>query len=200
MSRHRNYRNLKHDDYADDYDVYGQSYEDDYGVSPGTMEHYMYSRSSSKNVDLSSYIPSEATVKEDAAEFETNNAKVKQQPQKEKTEAALPPQKKNSVNFQTKIKCYTLIRNAVEGYYPDVAIENAAVLCDYDAEQAINYLLTAPPNVANVSTESDARTLSNTPPKMIPNSTNTGLPQRTARGRRGKIIEVYTMLIVQCNL
>ena len=197
MARHRNVRNLKHIDYDDDYDIYGQSYEDDYGVSPGTMEHYMYSRSSSKNVDLSSFIPSEATVKEDIEEVESQSTKEIKKATKEKAANNHPEQKQNIINFQTKIKCYTLIRNAVGGYFSDVAIENAAVQFNFDAEKAINHLLTSisKTNIANISTVSDVKGLSNTPPKMIPNAATVALPQRTPRGRRGKMLEVSTYSI-----
>lgn len=65
MARHRNIRNAKSYDYEfDEDDCYGHSYEEDYGISPGTLAQYSYSHSKQRGNDFSSFIPSESTVEE----------------------------------------------------------------------------------------------------------------------------------------
>ena len=186
MARHRNVRNIKSIDYDDDYDIYGQSYEDDYGVSPGTMAQYTYSRSSGKNVDLSSYIPSEATVKEDNEELECNQTQAI-----EKSSVSTTAPKQHPINFKTKIQCYTSIRNAVGEYFSSDVIEETAEQFSYNAEKTIDYLLNSSSHhLARIATDNNTTSLSRTPPKAIPNASASALPQRSARGRRNKANEV----------
>ena len=180
MARHRNVRNLKNVDYDDDYDYYGQSYEDDYGVSPGTLEHYTYSRSSGKT-QLGCYMPSEEPVVEEYEDVNNYKAPVK--------EKKITRSKNNTVNAKAKTMCLQTIQNAVGDYYSASAIEDVASQYNFNAEKAIDHLLKSSHAMSQFNDDSNVVTLSRTPPKMIPTVTS-ALPQRKNRGRRGKLIEV----------
>nr|CAB3251919.1 HBS1-like protein [Phallusia mammillata] len=129
MSRHRTIRNAKSYEYDDEDDPFGQSYEEQYGVSPGTMAHYTYSRSRG-NVQFSSYMPSEDPLDENVDEED---------------EAYIS----NSVHahddslskYDDLGQCIESIRDVVGDNYPDDIVKQAAVKFKCDVERSIDYLL-----------------------------------------------------------
>lgn len=188
MARHRNVRNLKRCDYdEEDFDIYGQSYDDNYGVSPGTVENYMYSRSSGKNFELSSYIPSENPVEEEQDVVESDSKFVNNEnlPSNPSNKSKL---QNTSSNYKT--LCVTKIQNALGEYYPMATIQNAALKFDYNAERAINYLITSEKSSAT-SRDTKLNKSSNVETaKHSTTSNSNAMPQRSQRGRRSQLTEV----------
>ena len=185
MARHRNIRNLKRSDFdEDDFDIYGQSYEDDYGVSPSTAESYMYSRSSGKNFQLSSYIPSENTVEEDREYFDTD-FKHSKEVKFASNSSNKNKLKNNASNHKT--VCVATIQNAVGEHYSMADIQKVAMQFDYNAEKAINFLLISGNLSVNFGTTKSKKTYNDKPLKKTVNS---ALPQTDDRGRRAKLTEV----------
>lgn len=137
MARHRNVRNAKSYDYDyDDDDIFGQSYEDDYGVSPGTMAQYSYSRS--RQNDFSSFMPSESTVQEDDEEaFEESSGT-----QESRNTSLLTNQQPtgNDILLQS---CIEMMHDVVGESYSDEVMKRAAMRADYDVERALNFLLSS---------------------------------------------------------
>uniref|UniRef100_H2YEZ1 Tr-type G domain-containing protein n=1 Tax=Ciona savignyi TaxID=51511 RepID=H2YEZ1_CIOSA len=137
MARHRNIRNNKSYDYDDDYDVYGQSYEDDYGVSPGTIAQYSYSRSSGKDVNISSYMPSEDTVEEEVWEddlcFESSAAA-----QRHRSSGSVDTSSLNPIMLDA---CLDHIRDAVGENYSENQMRQASAKFNCNYEKAIDFLL-----------------------------------------------------------
>lgn len=132
MARHRNVRNAKSHEYDIDCDYdYGQSYEDDYGVSPGTMAQFTYSRS--RQNDFSSFMPSESTVQEvdedDAFAIVNDTSKPS------------APAPNDNILVQS---CLEMMHDVVGESYNDEAMRKAILQSDYDVERALNILMSSP--------------------------------------------------------
>lgn len=173
MARHRNIRNTKSYDYDYDYDdIYGQSYEDDYGVSPGTMAQFTYSRSSRQN-DFSSFMPTESTVQEADEDdtFVMENVDVRENVARSET----PPPNQNPPNENILLQsCLELMHDVVGDSYTDDALKEAALKSNYNVERALNILMSSP-KADSVPPKSDPFMISQ-PPKE----------QRQRRNRRGE--------------
>nr|XP_039256650.1 HBS1-like protein [Styela clava] len=169
MARHRNIRNAKSYDYDyDDDDIFGQSYEDDYGVSPGTMAQYSYSRS--RRDDFSTFMPSESTVQEadeDAFDEMDRGGMQKSMNTGQKLQTG------NEILIQS---CIEMMHDVVGESYSDQAMKEAAIKADFDVERAINFLLSSPKteNCPIVTQSSGLEFSMNQPP----------LEQRQRRNRR----------------
>ncbi|XP_076804902.1 HBS1-like protein [Clavelina lepadiformis] len=196
MSRHRNVRNAKNYDYDDDYDIYGHSYDDDYCVSPGTLQQYSYSRSSGRGVQFGSYMPSEDTVEEEVGEEE------KSYHRKEYQEDTMVNHHKSVIGTRAIEKlngCLELMRNVVGENYAESEMKDAAINCNFDCEQAINYLLNSAhrahtfSNDDSSSNQSHVTTTTSSTCKLM--SDAVPMPQRThRRGRRSKQGDTSTTL------
>ncbi|XP_002120940.2 HBS1-like protein isoform X1 [Ciona intestinalis] len=187
MARHRTIRNNKSYDYSDDDDMYGQSYEDDYGVSPGTMAQYSYSRSRGKEVQISSYMPSEETVEEEIWEDDVCFAS-----------SAAHQRHRSSGSVDTSIveplildACLEQIRDAVGESYSENQMRLASVKFQCNYEKAIDYLL----NLSNNEPGSSQGESKATAEKQEAQNSHDGvsLPQRMPRtSRRGQSVLVIT--------
>uniref|UniRef100_H2YEZ2 Tr-type G domain-containing protein n=1 Tax=Ciona savignyi TaxID=51511 RepID=H2YEZ2_CIOSA len=124
MARHRNIRNNKSYDYDDDYDVYGQSYEDDYGVSPGTIAQYSYSRSKDTV---------EEEVWEDDLCFESSAAA-----QRHRSSGSVDTSSLNPIMLDA---CLDHIRDAVGENYSENQMRQASAKFNCNYEKAIDFLL-----------------------------------------------------------
>uniref|UniRef100_H2YEZ3 Tr-type G domain-containing protein n=1 Tax=Ciona savignyi TaxID=51511 RepID=H2YEZ3_CIOSA len=170
MARHRNIRNNKSYDYDDDYDVYGQSYEDDYGVSPGTIAQYSYSRSSGKDVNISSYMPSEDTVEEEVWEddlcFESSAAA-----QRHRSSGSVDTSSLNPIMLDA---CLDHIRDAVGENYSENQMRQASAKFNCNYEKAIDFLLNSSGQPSN-----SKNTTSRLPDKAKNKDCATATPHRT---------------------
>lgn len=172
MARHRDIRNTKSYDYDYDYDdVYGQSYEDDYGVSPGTMAQFTYSRS--RPNDFSSFMPTESTVQEADEDEAFMMENVDEG--KDFSSSRTPPSKKNPPSNNILLQsCLEMMHDVVGDSYSDEALKDAALNSNYNVERALNILMSSP-KADSMAPKSDLFMISQ-PPKE----------QRQRRNRRAE--------------
>lgn len=118
MSRHRNVRNMTHDDYYDEEDDYDDDYYDDYDddeycCSPGTMKQYTYGKSNKAS-----------------------------QPQAAAVQVTSPAA--NRIDNEKLTVCVDLIHGVVGDSFPYKDVIDAAKECQGDHEKAIDLLLSKP--------------------------------------------------------
>jgi len=180
MARHRNIRNAKSYDYDDDYDVYGQSYEDDYCVSPATMAQYSYARN---NIQFSSYMPSEEVVEEVSEEGSCIDT-CEIQPDCSFSSPPCP-------SSETICACIEAIHSIVGECYLENQIKEAAIKFNGDVDRAANYLLNSctdnPKDLSEGELPKKEGNLEQHSSVCLTNSTAIPMPQRShTRNRRSR--------------
>ncbi|XP_071501814.1 uncharacterized protein [Diadema antillarum] len=128
MSRHRNIRGRNFDEDYEGYDdVYGHSVEDDYGVSPGTAEQFLYH---GKRHELSSYL-------EDIGEDDGDSDS--EQPLADSRNYERP--KLSDMDEARLQSCLEEIRNVVGDTTPEHILIDTIVANKFNCEHALDAIL-----------------------------------------------------------
>lgn len=128
MSRHRNVRTMNYEDeYYDEDEVYGHSYDDSYCVSPATAAQFTFNRE--RDVNLSSYMEEGIPEEEDESDPEPLSDSGRDNLKLDDVEQA----KLNS--------CKEEILNVIGDTIPEHIVSQAVVKHKYNIQAALNELL-----------------------------------------------------------
>lgn len=128
MSRHRNVRTMNYEDeYFDEDEVYGHSYDDSYCVSPATAAQFTFNRE--RDVNLSSYMEEGIPEEEDESDPEPLSDSGRDNLKLDDVEQA----KLNS--------CKEEIVNVIGDTIPEHIVSQAVVKHQYNIQAALNELL-----------------------------------------------------------
>lgn len=128
MSRHRNVRTMNYEDeYFDEDEVYGHSYDDSYCVSPATAAQFTFNRE--RDVNLSSYMEEGIPEEEDESDPEPLS------------ESGRDNLKLNDVEQAKLNSCKEEIVNVIGDTIPEHIVSQAVVKHQYNIQAALNELL-----------------------------------------------------------
>lgn len=128
MSRHRNVRTMNfEDEYFDEDEVYGHSYDDSYCVSPATAAQFTFNRE--RDVNLSSYMEEGIPEEEDESDPEPLS------------ESGRDNLKLNDVEQAKLNSCKEEIVNVIGDTIPEHIVSQAVVKHQYNIQAALNELL-----------------------------------------------------------
>ncbi|XP_078712434.1 HBS1-like protein isoform X2 [Lampetra fluviatilis] len=123
MSRHRSVRGYNYDEDFEEDDLYGQSVEDDYGVSPATAAQFMYQRA---DFQLANFV--DEPLKEEDEEGEEQ-----------------PPANSNTLGLSDIDKarlhsCLEEMRNIAGDAFPEPVMVQAVLNSNFEMEKALDSL------------------------------------------------------------